>query len=120
MRPSRGCDARAGAPALAVRGLAVRGRDGRAILSVASLNVPGGTLLGVRGPSGAGKTTLLHALAGLIRPAAGAVIWGEDDLAAMGEAARDRFRRRNIGLIVQDFLLFEELSALENAAVAAA
>lgn len=105
---------------LAVRDLVVRGGGGRVILRADVLDVAPGTLLGVRGPSGAGKTTLLHALAGLVRPASGAVRWGDADLAAMGEAARDNFRRLKVGLIFQDFLLFEELTALENAAVAAA
>jgi ABC-type lipoprotein export system ATPase subunit len=108
------------APPLSVRDLLVRAPDGRALLRVARLDLAPGEALGVRGPSGAGKSTLLHTLAGLLRAAEGSVRWGDADLAAMGEGARDAFRRRTMGLVFQDFLLFEELSPLDNAAVAAA
>jgi putative ABC transport system ATP-binding protein len=105
---------------LSVRDLVVRAADGRAILQVAALDLPAGGALGVRGPSGAGKSTLLNALAGLIAPAGGVVRWGGVDIAAMRASARDAFRRKTMGLVFQDFLLFEELGALDNAAIAAA
>lgn len=105
---------------LSVRALVVTGEGGRVLLRVDALDVPAGTSLGIRGPSGAGKSTLLHALAGLLRPASGAVRWGGTDIAALGDAARARFRRETVGLVFQDFLLFEELSALGNASLAAA
>jgi len=108
------------APPLSLRDVAVDAPDGRALLRVGALDIRPGEAVGVRGPSGAGKTTLLHVMAGLIRPARGAVRWGDTDLATLDEAARDAFRRRSLGLIFQDFLLFEELSPLGNAAVAAA
>ena len=72
------------------------------------------------GPSGAGKSSLLHALAGLLRPSHGRILWGDTDLTALGEPARARFRRERVGLVFQDFLLFEELGAAGNAAIAAA
>ncbi|MDF2232905.1 ATP-binding cassette domain-containing protein [Albimonas sp. CAU 1670] len=108
------------APDLRIEGLVVRTPEGRTILSVERLHVPAGATLGIQGPSGAGKSTLLHAISGLIPVSAGRVMWGGTDLAALPEAARDAFRRRALGLIFQDFLLLEELSPLDNAAVAAA
>ncbi|WP_339948913.1 ATP-binding cassette domain-containing protein [uncultured Albimonas sp.] len=105
---------------LRIEGLEVRAPDGRTILSVDRLRVPAGGTLGIQGPSGAGKSTLLHAIAGLVPAAAGRILWGETDLAALPEAARDAFRRRSLGMIFQDFLLLEELSPLDNAAVSAA
>ena len=104
---------------LALRGLEVRA-GGRLLLRAEALDLPPGALLGLRGPSGAGKTTLLHALAGLIPPSAGSLRWGDHDLAAMSQAGAEGFRRAHVGLIFQDFLLFEELSALDNAALPAA
>ena len=98
----------------------VAGDDGRRILAVDHLEVGRGELVGIRGPSGAGKTTLLYVMAGLLRPARGRVRWDGIDLAALGEAARDGFRRDHMGMIFQDFLLFEELSPLANAAIVAA
>jgi putative ABC transport system ATP-binding protein len=105
---------------LQISGLTVAGDNGRSILSVDHLSVAPGIRVGVRGPSGAGKSTLLYALAGLIPISAGAVRWGESNVARMSERHRTDFRRAHVGMIFQDFLLFEELSALGNAAVVSA
>ncbi|MGF1475948.1 MAG: ABC transporter ATP-binding protein [Geminicoccaceae bacterium] len=107
-------------PDLTVRDLVVQSKDGRRILEVDNLDIAEGETLGVRGPSGAGKSTLLHALAGLLRPSQGEIRWGDRNIAALSEGNRDAFRLKTMGLIFQDFLLFEELSALGNAAVSAA
>ncbi len=100
--------------------LEVRGDDRRPILHIDALEVPAGSRIGVRGPSGAGKSTLLMALAGLVPAATGAIRWGDTDLSQLSESERARFRREHVGLIFQDFLLFEELTAGDNAALAAA
>lgn len=107
-------------PALLVEGLRVTGRDGQVLLDVPHLAVPAGQSLALRGASGAGKSTLLHVLSGLVRPARGRVAWGEVDLATLSEDGRASFRRRTLGLIFQDSHMFEELSALGNAALASA
>lgn len=103
---------------LSVSDLTVRSPRGRTLLSVPGLTVAPGALVGVRGPSGAGKSTFLYALAGLIE-ATGQVRWGQTDLLAMGPERRAAFRAGQIGMIFQDFLLFEELDGLGNAAVTA-
>ncbi|WP_425071697.1 ABC transporter ATP-binding protein [Sagittula sp. S175] len=99
---------------LLATGLTVKSESGRVLLDVPTLTVKAGTLLGIAGPSGAGKTTLLNALSGLLS-ANGSVRWGEVDLLTLSEDRRDRFRAAHMGLIFQDFLLFDELSARENA-----
>ena len=104
---------------LAVRDLEVSGEGGRRILSVPRLDVAAGSAVAVRGPSGAGKTTLLYALAGLVRPSAGCILWDGEDIAGLGEPARAAFRRRTVGFVFQEHLLFEELSAPGNASLAA-
>ena len=93
---------------------------GRSLLDVPHLSLTHGQSVAVCGASGAGKSTLLHALAGLLRPQAGAVIWGQTDLCRLTEDGRTRFRRQHIGMIFQDFLLFDELDALHNADIASA
>lgn len=103
---------------LSLAGLEVRDPRGRVLLSVPALDVPSGALVGVEGPSGAGKSTLLFALAGLVA-ARGHVRWGAQDILALGSERRAAFRRETIGMIFQDFLLFEELSAADNAALSA-
>jgi len=100
---------------LSIEGLVVRDRDAQAILTIDSLHMPKGTMLGVRGPSGAGKSTLLYALAGLLPRAEGQVLWGKTDLLTQGEKDGTAFRAAQIGMIFQDFLLFEDLSAQANA-----
>ena len=104
---------------LHLEGLVVTGEAGRRLLDVPHLTIAAGSAVVLRGPSGAGKSTLLHALAGLIAPQAGRILWGGQDIAALGEAARAAFRRRAVGLVFQEHLLFEELSAQGNAGLSA-
>jgi phosphonate transport system ATP-binding protein len=63
------------APQLDVRGLTVH-RGAHPALRDVSFQVQPGEFVAVLGRSGAGKTTLLHALAGLLRAAAGRICWG--------------------------------------------
>lgn len=70
----------------------------------------------VFGPSGAGKTTLLRLIAGLVRPEAGRVQLGADVLFDSDHRVNVPMRRRRIGLIYQDDLLFPHLSVAGNIA----
>jgi molybdate transport system ATP-binding protein len=82
----------------------------------ADLKVGDGELLAVLGPNGAGKTTLLRALAGLLPLADGRICIGEtvvDDPAAGCFVPPEA---RSVGVVFQDYLLFEHLSALDNVA----
>ena len=57
-------------------------RAERLIFSALSFTLPPGGALLLAGPNGSGKSTLLRLLAGLLRPAAGTLIWnGADALA---------------------------------------
>lgn len=57
---------------LSVHGLSVR-RGGRLLFEQLSFAAGPGDLIEIRGANGAGKTSLLRAIAGFLRPAAGAV-----------------------------------------------
>ncbi len=63
-------------------------RGERLVFSELSFQVPRGGALLLTGPNGSGKSTLLRVLAGLLRPAAGRLLWDGadalDDLAAHG------------------------------------
>ena len=72
----------------------------------------------VVGPSGCGKTTLLHLIAGLLLPTAGSVVVDGQDLSALSPPARDRFRGRHIGIVLQQFHLLPTLTAMQNLLVA--
>jgi putative ABC transport system ATP-binding protein len=81
-----------------------------AILGGIELVLAPGKTAAVTGPSGAGKTTLLL----LARPDRGSVRWGDVEIAALSERARDRWRRDTVGLVFQDFHLIPELGVLDN------
>ena len=104
-------------PTLRVEDLRVDAQEGRRLLHVPRLDVAAGEFVCVAGASGAGKSTLLFALAGLLERASGLASWDGTNLLAMSERARVAFRGERIGLVFQDFLLFDELGALDNAAM---
>jgi len=92
---------------------------GRLIIDIPEMAVDAGEAVVLRGPSGAGKSTLLMVIAGLREPRTGAVRWGGADIWTLDDTARAAFRRRDVGLVFQEHLLFDELTAEQNAALAA-
>ena len=94
--------------------------DGQTVLDLDALEVPQGGRLLVLGDSGSGKTTLLHVLAGVLRPDAGRVEVAGQDLYALSEAERDRFRGRHLGLVFQRLHLLGALTVAQNLRLAPA
>ena len=78
------------------------------------LNLQRGEFVALVGPSGSGKTTMLAMLAGLLGPTSGSIVIDGQELSAMKEAQKARFRRRNIGFTFQANNLVSYLTALEN------
>src|SRR5215467_8994729 len=68
-----------------------------------NLNVEAGSFVVLKGRSGSGKTTLLNCLAGLDRPASGAVLVLGHDLLQMNDQELTVWRREQIGLVFQSF-----------------
>ena len=81
------------------------------------LDVPYGELLMLVGPSGCGKTTLVSIIAGTLEPTEGQVNVLGQDLVAMSNGRKVRFRRENVGFVFQSYNLLPSLTAAENAAV---
>jgi putative ABC transport system ATP-binding protein len=81
------------------------------------LDVPYGELLMLVGPSGCGKTTLVSIIAGTLEPTDGQVTVLGNDLVAMSNGRKVRFRRENVGFVFQSYNLLPSLTAAENAAV---
>ncbi len=83
-------------------------------LVIPALEIAAGARVALTGPSGSGKTTFINLVTGMERARAGSIAWNGDDLARLPEAGRDRWRARNVGLVMQDFHLFPGLSAEAN------
>jgi ABC-type sugar transport system ATPase subunit len=60
------------------------------------------------GPSGCGKTTLLRMIAGLERPTAGIIRFGERDVTALAA------RRRDVAMVFQYPVMYRTLNVVEN------
>jgi putative ABC transport system ATP-binding protein len=81
------------------------------------LQVKVGELLMLVGPSGCGKTTLISVLAGILDHEEGDCRVFDQDLRAMDQNRRTRYRGENIGFVFQAYNLLPTLSAAENVAV---
>ena len=79
-------------------------------------NVQPGEVLALLGPNGAGKTTLLRCLAGLSPIDAGCISLGEVVLDAPASGDFRSPNERAVGLVFQDYVLFRQMSVLENVA----
>lgn len=82
-------------------------------LDAVTLRIEPGEAVALVGPSGAGKTTLLSVFNGLIRPTAGRVEVGGNDLARL-PARELRRARSGIGFIHQDLRLVPNLRVVQN------
>ncbi|WP_164102760.1 ABC transporter permease [Candidatus Laterigemmans baculatus] len=81
---------------------------GQRLLSDVSVEMPDGQITVIVGGSGAGKSVLLRILAGLIPQTDGVIRWtGAIDHGPGGSLGR-------IGIVFQQFALFDELSPLAN------
>ena len=72
-----------------------------------------GEVLAIAGGSGCGKSTLLKCLIGLLEPAAGQVLYREQDYWASNEATRNQLRA-DIGVLFQSSALWSSMTVLEN------
>lgn len=86
------------------------------ILRGLSLHVGAGELVAVIGPNGAGKSTLLKTLAGLVRPRAGRILLGGDDITG---AATRRIVANGLCYVPQEANVFASLSVWENLTIGA-
>ncbi|WP_296600709.1 cell division ATP-binding protein FtsE [Phenylobacterium sp.] len=97
-------------------GVSMRYGRGPEVLSDVSLSLPRGSFHFVTGPSGAGKSSLLKLIYLAARPSSGSVRLFGEDIAATPTRELPRIRRR-IGVVFQDLLLLDHLSAFDNTAL---
>jgi len=85
----------------------------RLALADATLSIRRSEFLLLIGASGAGKSTLLRLVAAMEAPSSGSIRIGGEDPARMRSNAL-AFLRRSIGLVMQEPLLLDRRSVLEN------
>jgi len=73
-----------------------------------TLRVGRGELFGFLGPNGAGKTTTLRMIAGILRPSAGRILIGDDDVHQSPLAAKQQ-----LGFIPDRPFVYEKLTGAE-------
>ncbi len=90
------------------------GRSEIRVLKGVALSVAHGEVVAVVGPSGVGKSTLLHILGGLDRPTSGTVRVDGNDIFALSDTERARFRNESVGFVFQFHHLLNDFTAEEN------
>jgi len=103
-----------GAPVLSTRGLA---KSFGSLVVAREINValPRGARYALIGPNGAGKTTLINLMTGMLRPDAGRIFLGEEDITGVAPAERVK---RGLVRTFQINSLFPQLTALEAVTLA--
>ncbi len=78
----------------------------------ASFNIAAGEVFGLIGPNGAGKTTTIQMMTTLLKPTSGSI-----KIAGFDTVKNSKEVRKNIGLVFQETILDEDLSAYDNLAL---
>ena len=95
---------------LEVKGLEVSYGAIKALKGI-SFSVEQGEIISLIGSNGAGKTTTLHSLSGIIKKAAGSVVFGGQDISAM---SADRIVRLGLVQVPEGRRVFANMSVREN------
>ena len=88
-------------------------KTGDQALKAVDLTVPQGQVLALIGPSGAGKSTMIRCINRLVEPSSGKVWLEEAELTGMSSGGLRR-KRREMGMIFQEYALVERLTVMEN------
>ncbi len=91
--------------------------NGTVALENINLTIEDGEFVFIVGASGAGKTTLMKLLLREEKPTSGSLIVGDYDLVHMPNR-KVPYYRRQLGMVFQDFRLFEKKTVFENVAFA--
>ena len=100
---------------LSVKGLEKTFGDNKVLKGV-DLDVYEGDVVAIIGPSGCGKSTFLRCVNCLEDPTGGTIMFQGEDLADM--KVDINIHRQKIGMVFQQFNLFNNLSVLENITLA--
>ena len=82
--------------------------NSKTVVDNVSFDVYDGEFLSILGPSGCGKTTLLRILIGLIEPDSGTILKKGKDI------TQTKISQRGMGIVFQNYALFENMTVLQN------
>lgn len=88
--------------------------NGCEVLKGINLTIPDGEMTAIMGASGAGKSTLLHILSCIDQYDNGEYLLDGELIGRMGDARMAEIRNEKMGIVMQDFALIEDFTALEN------
>ena len=84
------------------------------VLNNINLKIEENEFVGIMGTSGSGKTTLLNISSGIDKCNEGEVYILNNNISNMKKNELSIFRRKNIGMVFQDFNLIDSLTVKEN------
>ncbi len=96
--------------------------EGARALKIPALRISKGELVWLHGPSGCGKTTMLNLIAGFLTPPPEHVTVLNQDMGQLRQSQRHQqshWRMHTIGIVPQEPLLIDSLSAWQNAVLPA-
>lgn len=79
-----------------------------------TLEIKSGEMVAIMGKSGCGKSTLINILGGLTAPTSGEYYYNEKKVEYNSPGWLSKFRKNNIGYIVQNYALINNKTAKEN------
>jgi branched-chain amino acid transport system permease protein len=103
-----------GEPLLRIEGV-MRRFGGLTALSSVNLDVRAGEIFGLIGPNGSGKTTLINIVSGAYRADAGRVVLAGSEISGLPSF---RISRSGVARTFQNINLVDEMSVIDNVAVA--
>lgn len=89
-----------------IKDLVKKYKDSLAVDNV-NLNILRGEIYGLLGPNGAGKSTIINIISGILNPTYG-------EVSIFGESTKNKYAKRQIGLVPQNLAIYSEYTAYEN------
>ena len=91
----------------------INGNDIRVLKNI-NFEIKKNERVAIIGESGSGKTSLLMLMSGLEKPTSGKIIFNNVNFSEISEEKKTQIRKKEIGLIFQQFYLIPNYTALEN------